>query len=121
MKHILAGSLLAATCLGTQAGETKDLGYFTSGSLYNICSEPIKESDCIMFIIGTLQGMDAQAYLDQSQDQCIPLDDKTNGDLKNIVTGYLAANKQLAAEPAATSVILALGTDECKAKLMPPR
>ncbi len=116
MKQILAGAALAAACCGAQA-ETEKPDYFTSGDLYKTCSESIRESSCIMFILGTFQGMGLQASLDKSQANCIPLDYGTDMDLKNIVAGYLAANKHLANEPAATSVIRALGTDECKARL----
>lgn len=117
MKQSFLAIVLALSSATGWANE--NLGYLTSGQLYETCRKPVGEYACTMFILGVFQGMDAQAYLSKAEEQCIPLSDMTNGDLKNIVTGHLAANKQHGAEPAATAVILALGSDECKAKLMP--
>ena len=71
-----------------------------------------------MFLAGTLQGMGVQAYMNNTQDDCIPLENRSINDVKNIVVGYLAQNKELFPYPAASSVVLALGTDDCKTKLM---
>lgn len=121
MRQLFAAVLLSLTASGAWASDKGDAGYITNNELYDTCKSPMGDYPCIMFILGVMQGMDAQAYLDKVTDQCIPLSNNTNGDIKNIVTGYLAANKNGPVEPAATSIIHALGTSECKAKLLPLR
>ena len=117
MKRFLAGGLLAAACFGAQA-EAEKPDYFTSQQLYDICSKPVSYNACTYIILGIFQGMEIQGAIDGRDEDCIAFDGQTtNGDYQNIIVGYLASNKNMLQTPAATSVVMAVGTAECKAKL----
>jgi len=124
MKRFLAGGLLAAACFGAQAEtekpETEKPDYFTSQQLYDICSKPGGYNACTYIILGIFQGIDLRGFIDGSDEDCLAYNiADTNDDLKNVIIGYLAANKNIRHTPAATSVVMAVGTEECKAKLGP--
>lgn len=117
MKQLLVGGLLAAACFGAQA-EAEKPDYFTSQQLYNICSQPISHDACAFIILGIFQGIDIRGAIDGRDEDCIAFDGKTtNRDYLNMIVGYLASNKNMLQTPAATSVVMAVGTAECKSKL----
>lgn len=116
MKQILAGIVLTLATGPAWAASSS----FDSGGLYKLCSNPLDNKACTAFIMGVAQGIDVKAWMDKTE-ECLPETNSTNEDMAHIVAGYLAAHKEQFSMPAASAVILALGTKECAAKLAPPR
>lgn len=116
MKQLFAAILLALVGPGAWAASSG----FDSGGLYKLCSNPLDNKACTAFIMGVAQGIDVKAWMDKTA-ECLPETESTNEDMAHIVTGYLAAHKEQFSMPAASAVILALGSKECAAKLVPQR
>ena len=122
MKQLLAGIILALAVGPTWAQGTEKPDYFTSGQLYDICNKPAGMNTCTFIISGIMQGIDIRGIIDGKDEDCLAYSaGETTGDLQNIIVGFLAANKSMHQTPAATSVVMAIGSPACKAKLAPPR